>query len=140
MRMVSRVASPAAHVAQKARQAVGLVGTGLLFLSVMTQSAFALTGIGQLAQQDDQTQAQPFLTAVLDFAFVGGAIMVIFAILTAVKANKSRGQDAKMGTAALLFFAGAAMTVISYLLGAGVGTIFSGGGTQTQGVVPMSVQ
>lgn len=139
MHKVSRVASPATYVAQKVRQAVGLVGTGFLFVYVMTANAFALTGIGQLAQQDDQTQAQPLLTAILDVAFVAGAVLIITSIFTAIKANKSKGNEAKMSTAALLFFAGAALSVVSYLMGVGVGTIFSGGGIASQGVVPMQV-
>lgn len=114
-------------------------GLAVTLLALDTRQAMALTGFGQLANTDQQQQAQPLLTAGINLSFVAGAIMVIFGIYHGYKAFTSGGRDAKFGTAAGMIVVGSLMTVPSWVTGIGVGTIFSGGGQATQAVVPMHV-
>lgn len=121
------------------RRLIAKAGLAVTVLMIESQQAMALNGVGQLMNTDQQQQAQPFLTAAVNLSFVAGVCMVIFGVYHGWKAFTSQGRDAKFGTAAGMVVVGSLMTVPSWVTGIGVGTIFSGGGTATQGVVPMSV-
>ncbi len=108
-------------------------------LTLSAKSAFAANGFGQVFSQDVTSQGNPLLQGMLSLSFIGGAGFVIYGILHAIKAHKSEGRDAKMPAAVVMIFAGAALTTISYMLGAGQGTIFSDGGTTAQTATPMTI-
>jgi hypothetical protein len=118
---------------------VGTVGTAFLAMMVYTQCAFAANGFGEVFGEDVTSQGNELLQGLLSAAFIGGAGFTIFGILHAIKAHKSDGRDAKMPQAVTMILGGAALSTVSFMLGAGQGTIFSNGGTSATSQQTMTI-
>lgn len=125
--------------AAKTGRFLTLASASTWLYAAATTKAFAANGIGSVLSSDDQGNTSLVVNSVVDVAFAGGLFMVIYGFLHAFKAWKTEGRDAKIGSAIAYVLIGALLTVPSWVLGVGVGTLFSGGGQATQGVVPVSV-
>lgn len=137
--MVTNIAKKALGGASRVGQILTLGVTSVWLYVSMTTNAFAASGIGSVLSSDDANNTNEVVDFGVDIAFAGGVFMVIYGLLHAFKAWKTEGRDAKISSALAYVLIGALLTVPSWLLGVGVGTLFSNGGQDANGVVPISV-
>ena len=116
------------------------IGFAMVFASTSIASA-AGQGIGVIFGNDVTTQGQPLLKGLVDAAFIGGVGFAIYGIIHLIKAHKNGGRgEEKSSIAYVMILAGAAMASISWVVGAGQGTIFSGGSAGVTAPTQMTVQ
>lgn len=126
------------HFAGVARRSLAVAGIALTWLGLGTKGAFAATGVGQMLSTDWTSNGNELLSFLFDAAFLGGAGLTVFGILHAVKAHKGKGQE-KMSEAVVMILAGAALSMASWFLGVGQGTVFGSGGTNAQTPTAMTL-
>lgn len=121
-------------------RAVTSFTVGFFMVVASTSIASASQGVGELFGSDMTTQGQPFLRGLIDAAFIGGVGFAIYGLVHLIKAHKNGGRgEEKPGIAYVMILAGAAMASVSWVVGAGQGTIFSGGGSGVSAPTQMTI-
>lgn len=109
-------------------------GSALLAGLMAPACAFAYTGLGQVLTTDKTSEINPIISFAIDGFFALGICIAGFGIWKLIEASGDNSRT-KISFPITLILVGSALTVLPFVTGLGVGTLFAGSGTGNAPVI-----